>query len=260
MCTYRWKWVAGCMMAASVTLLGCGDDGGEAERDAAVADAGQDDAQQADAGPGDGGACPMAEALWEDVDLATFTPLVELEALDVVDDVSLADAATYWELRRASPSGEDFYTVVVSAGDKCAEASDVAVCSQEFDDMTAATGFGPSCLPGDCFQYIVVNRGNTNEIVSSREELVEFLGNIDTPSEAALVAYSHGYVWDASSEPAGAGGGVRATAGGYELLVTELVEDCDPIVTDRVQLTVSAEGEATPERRQVYSVGCGACI
>jgi hypothetical protein len=255
MYTYRWKWVAGFMMAASIALIGCGDDDGEPERDAAVADA----AQPADAGPADGPACPMMEELWEDVDPAAFTPLVEVAGLEFEDDVMLAEAATYWELRRGSP-GDTVYTVVRSVGDKCAEADDVAICGQEFDDLSATSGFGPSCLPGDCFQYIAVNRGDTNQVVSSREELVTFLGNIDTPTEAALVAYADGYGWDASSEPEGSAGGVRAIADGYELLVTELVSDCDPIVTDRVQLTVSTEGEATPVRRQVYSVACGACI
>jgi hypothetical protein len=249
MYAHRWKWIVGCMLAVPVTLIGCGGKGEGPESDAGVVDG----------GGADGSACPMAEALWTDVDLATFTPLVELEALDVADDVMLAEATTYWELRRASTSG-DIYEVVLNAGDKCAEADDVSLCSQEFDDLSATSGFGPSCLPGDCVQYIAVNRGNTNQLLTSPEELVAFLGNIDTPTEAALVAYSHRYGWDITSEPRGAAGGVRATADGYELLVTELTQDCDPVVTDRVQLTVSTAGEATVVRRQVYSALCGACI
>jgi hypothetical protein len=221
-----------------------------------VADAGQDDAQPADAGAMDAQDCPVAEELWEDIDLAAFNSLVELEALDVAADVMLAETATYWELRRSSPDGD--HAVVLSAGDKCAEADDAAVCIQEFDALTADSGFGPSCLPGQCFQYIVVNRGDTHQAVSSREELVTFLGNIDTSTEAALLAYAHGYGWDAS-EPEGAAGAVRATEEGSELLVTELTQDCDPIVTDRVQLTVSTEGEVEVYRRQIYRVLCGAC-
>ncbi|HWN67866.1 MAG TPA: hypothetical protein VNM90_09505 [Haliangium sp.] len=254
----RWQWVAGYMMAMSVALIGCGDDGGEQERDAAVDDAGGDDAQPADAAPADGSACPMTEELWEDVDLTAFTPLVKLEELDVESDVQLAEAATYWELRRTSPGGDD--TIVLSAGDKCAEADDTDLCNQEFDDLTAATGFGPGCPPGSCFYYIAVNRGDTQQVVSSMEELVTFLGNIDTSTEAALIAHAHGYGWDVSTEPAGSAGAVRATTEGYELLVTELTQDCDPIITDRVQLTVATEGEATPARRQIYGVICNACI
>jgi hypothetical protein len=257
MYAHKWKWVAGYMMVASVALIGCGDDDGEPERDAAVADAGQDDAQPADAGAMDAQACPVAEELWEDIDLTAFTSLVELEALDVADDVMLAEAATYWELRRTAP-GNDIYAVVLSAGDKCADADDTDVCSQEFDDLTSDSGFGPSCPPGQCIQYVAVNRGDTNQVLASHEELVTFLGNIDTPTEAALLAYAHGYGWDAS-EPEGAAGAVRATADGYELLVTELVSDCLPIVTDRVQLTVSTEGAVEVVRRQVYAASCGAC-
>jgi hypothetical protein len=256
MYTRRWNWVVGCLTAVSVALIGCGDDGGGTEPDAAVDDAGTDDAQPVDGGVSDAAACPMAEELWDDVDLEAFTPLPELEALEVADDVMLADAATYWELRRTSP-GSDVYAVVLSAGEKCAEAANADVCRQEFDDLSSGTGFGPSCLPGQCYQYIAVNRGDTHQVVASEAELVAFLGNIDTPTEAALVAYAHGYGWDPSEPSAG---GVRAVEEGYEPLVTELTQDCDPIVTDRVQLIVSTDGQVTVTRRQIYSVLCNACI
>lgn len=249
MYTRRWHWTAGCLMAASVALIGCGDDGGGGGGEV---DAG---------GPADGGAsdaqgCPTPDDLWEDVDLQEFTPLVEVEALDVAGDVMLAEAATYWEMRRATP-GNPIYAVVLSAGEKCAEAEDAEVCRQEFDDLSSEMGFGLGCLPGLCYQYIAVNRGDTHTIIASVDELVAFLGNIDTPTEAALVAFAHGYGWDAGDASAGS---IRPVEEGYELLVTELTQDCDPVVTDRVQLIVATDGTVTVSRRQTYNVLCGGCI
>jgi hypothetical protein len=269
----RWKWFSGLMMAAA--LVACGDDS-PSQPDAAVPDARPPeapdaqppdvpvaDAGVADAQPGDGGAadagpgvCPMAEALWEDIDIAAFTQLSDLGWLDVAD-VMLARETTYWELRRSVPGGGEGFDVLLHSGEKCVDAANPEACRVEFDALVAETGFGPSCLPGQCIQYIAVNRGNTNQLILTREELVVFLGNVDTPVEAALLAHAHGYTWDATMPDAGS---VRAVEDGYELLVTELTQFCDPVVTDRVLLHVGIEGTAQPMRRQVYSSLCNACI
>lgn len=253
-----WKWIAGLLAAVSITLIGCGDDepsppdGGAP--DAGAPDAGAPDAGT-DGGAGDAGVCPSPDELWDDVDLTQFTALPALEQLGAEGTFTLAESATYWELRRGRPDGN--FDVILSVGEKCAEAENAEVCRSEFEDMTAASGFGGSCLPGQCFGYIAVNRENTSSLVITREELVTFLGTIDSPAEAALIAFAHGHYWD-ESEPSG--GSARVSEEGFELLVTELVQDCDPIVTDRVQAQVSPAGKLTITRRQVYRVNCGACI
>jgi hypothetical protein len=249
------KWVAGLLAAVSMALVGCGDD------EPAQPDAGRPDAGRPDAGPdaggiADAGVCPSPEELWEDIDLAQFTALTALEELGTEGTFTLAESATYWELRRGAP-GSDEFQVILSVGDKCSEAQDADVCRSEFDDMTAQSGFGPSCPPGQCFNYIAVNREDTSSLVITREELVTFLGTIDSSAEAALVVYSHGFNWDVG-EPAA--GSVRTSEEGFEVLATELVQDCLPIVTDRVQLQVSPAGELTVTRRQVYAASCNACI
>lgn len=248
---WKWNWLIGCMAAASMAAMGCGDNEDT-----------QEPSEEVDAGPGDGGmmadaqACPMPEDLWEDLDIETFTQLSDLEELDVAGDVMLAEPATYWELRRTSPGGTE-PTIVLSAGEKCAEAADPEACSMQLEQTTVEEGFGPSCPPGDCYQYIVVNRGDTIETIASPDDLKTFLGDIDTITEAALMAHADEYTWDITDPAAGS---IRQTEDGYELLVLELVEDCDPIVTDRVQITVSTGGEVEEVRRQIFSAQCGACI
>jgi hypothetical protein len=253
------KWIAGLLAAVSMALVGCGDDepsqpdGGRP--DAGLPDAGAPDGGPTDGGAGDAGVCPSPEELWEDIDLAEFTALPALEELDTEGTFTLAESATYWELRRGAPGSEE-YQVVLSVGDKCVDAGNAEVCRNEFDAMTAQSGFGPSCLPGQCFNYIAVNRGDTSSLVITREELVTFLGTIDSSSEAALIAFSHGYLWDASEPSAGS---ARVSEEGFELLVTELVQACLPIQTDRVQVQVSPAGALTVTRQQVFRVNCGAC-
>lgn len=211
--------------------------------------------QAPDAGPRqDAQECPPPQDLWEDIDLTAFTELPRLEDLDAAGEVMPAGETTYWELRR-SLGGTDM--VLLSAGEACAEASDPAACESELAAMTSNTGFHISCLPAGCHHYIAVNRGDDIELVTTREELVSFLGTIDSTTEAALLAFADGYAWEADDPTAN---GARAVDDGYELLVSELVSDCAPIQTDRVQLQISTEGDVEVVRRNVYSVLCNACI
>lgn len=251
MYTRRWIWMTGFVMAGSMTLFGCGD---ETEQE-------PEPEPEADAGVPDGGApaeCPEPEELWEDVDISAFTQLAAIEDLDIAGDVMLPDAPDYWELRTTTAGAPGAFEVVVSAGEKCAAAADVAACEMAFDALTSEEGFGPGCVPDECHHYVVVNRGEMNEVIADYGDLVAFLGTIDTPSEAALLAHAEGYTWSEDDPEAG---GIRAVDGtGYELLVTELTEDCEPVITDRVQITVSSDGEIADTRRQVFTANCTECL
>lgn len=238
--TKQWFRFAGwIVVAAWVWTSGCNDDPGEAP----------------DAGPRQNGQeCPPPDDLWEDVDLAELTVLPQLEDLDAAGEVMPAEEATYWELRR-SLGGT--YAVLLGAGEPCAGAADPVACDRELATTTTNEGFHLSCLPAACRHYIAVNRGDEIELVTTPEQVASFLGTIDSPTEAALLAFASGYSWLVDDPTAN---GVRAVDGGYELLATELVSDCAPVQTDRVQLSVSADGEVEVVRRNIHSILCGACI
>ena len=86
------------------------------------------------------------------------------------------DPATYVELRFAGfGNGE----VSSSTGSKCSEADDLDVCTTEFDGLTADSGFGTGCLPGYCYYYLAINRGNENFVIVNSEEMLPFFGSID---------------------------------------------------------------------------------
>ena len=116
-------------------------------------------------------------------------------------------------------------------------------------------------MPGYCYHVIAVNRGDTNFLVTTRDELVAFFAPIDDPVEALLVALASGFDWWAGSGGTDASqGGYRAVADGFELIVTDLVSGCLPVQTDRVLIHVADDGTITERRRQILSVLCGACI
>ena len=198
--------------------------------------------------------CPATEEMWDDIDLTTFEVIPALEELDLAA-VTPAEPATYWELRFSSPGGST--DVIGSVGEKCADAADTAACISELDQLSTDSGFGTGCLPGYCFNYVVVNRGDTNTVIDTRQELIEFLGTIDAAVEAALVARASGFSWN-PSDPSTAG--VRAVDGGFDLLVLALISDCTPVRSDRFLIHVTTYGRDTVQRQQIYSVRCDVCI
>jgi hypothetical protein len=218
--------------------------------DAAPADAGADLAADVD------GSCPPEATLWTDVDLADFAPIPDLDELDY-DEVTTAEETAYWELRWAL-SVED-PEVLGASGTPCTDATDRDTCEAALEALRSDVGFGGSCLPGECFYYLAVTRGDSVFAVTDAAGLVAFFGAIDAPAEAFLVARAAGYDWRSSSVDAG-GYAPVATDGSWRLLVTELLRDCDPVITDRVELSVSSAGAVTPQRRQHLSVSCGSCI
>lgn len=198
----------------------------------------------------DASTCPASDPLWEDVDLATFTDLLLPAGEPVTLEVLPSEPATYWELRRYA----DLATspeILASAGEKCAGATDPNECRRRLNELyPTADGFGQVDGLEGYRSHLIVNRGDSNTILSTREELVAFLGDIDTPAEAALIAHADEFSVQ----------NVRVAEDGYELLVYEYTEFCSPIVIQRVLLLVTPDGSTTERRRQNYHVDCLACI
>lgn len=200
----------------------------------------------------DASTCPAEEALWEDVDPSTFTALQFPAEERLILSVDPREPTTYWELRRYSAAAPSF-TILASEpdGEKCMDSSDPVDCRRLFNQLAPINeGFGQDGGPEQYVSHLAVNRGDSNAILSSRQGLVVFLGEIDTPAEAALVAHADGFTVQS----------VREAEDGYELLVTEYTQYCAPIVVERVLLFVARDGRATEQRRQTASVDCAACI
>ena len=166
------------------------------------------------------------------------------------DQVIPAEPATYWELRTYGEFSTA-PTILISAGEKCAAATDPDACRVTFDALEPSMeGFGQNDGPDHYHSHLIVNRGDTTVFLSTRDELVAFLGDVDTPMEAALVTFADGLSVS----------NARAVAGGHEVLASEITAWCKPVITQRVLVLVSADGKAEELRRQNAHVECNVCI
>ncbi len=204
------------------------------------------------AGPADASTCPAEEALWEDIEPSTFTALQFPTEGRLIANVNPKEPATYWELRRYSAAAPSYKVLASDAeGEKCSRSSDPVGCRRLFNQLTPLDeGFGQDGGPEQYESHLAINRVDSNAILSSRQGLVVFLGEIDTPAEAALVAHADGFTTQS----------VREAEDGYELLVTEYTRYCAPILVERVLLFVARDGNTTERRRQTASVDCAGCI
>ena len=114
------------------------------------------------------------------------------------------------------------------------------------------------CLPSYCFKYIASISGDQIETWQTVDELKTFLGSIDSPEKAILLAAANEYSWN--NQAGKETGAIRAVADGYELIVTKLVETCDPVQTDRYLLHISSSGEITIKHSEIWRQHFGMCI
>lgn len=186
------------------------------------------------------------------VDFAEFTALPALAELDA-SAVEPAVPTELWELRR-SDFGE-IQEVLVAGGTTGREGVDPATLDA-FDALSPQFGFGILCLPGNCFYFLASVRGGTVEAWRTAEEVRAFLGPIDAPEEAALVALAEGYFWRDELES----GAIRERDGGWEVVALRMVSSCDPIRTDQYLLRISVGGELIVRDSRVWESEAGVCI
>lgn len=179
----------------------------------------------------------------EQVSHSSFAQIPALEDLDF-DAVQPAFIVRYWELRRTGVSA----TTIGSAG---TEPDSIIL-----DWIDNDSGFHVECLPEYCAYYIVTFAGDVIDIWDTVDELRTFLGAIDTPEEAILLAFGLGYNWGHDI----ASGAIKETADGYELRLLKLVSDCDPIQTDLFHLSISTAGDVTILSQEAWEVLDGWCI
>lgn len=190
------------------------------------------------------------------IDLDEFQQITEVNPYQ---DLSPAENVNYWELVFSFPFETE--EILASAGNKCADATDVASCTAQFDstklNLDVVGGFGIGCLPAFCTHFIRYQKEDQISLVSNKNELLVFLGNIDTQSEAILWAIANNYYFSTTEKEIGA---IKTTESGFELLMASLVRDCLPVQTNRYHLKINFDGTIQVLKEEVYSVLEGACI
>lgn len=172
--------------------------------------------------------------------------LVVSDNLNFVEDLGEAHiqpdtVPDFWEIRIAGKSG---YQTIGMGGSKAFSDLPAATAEavQSLEQMEGAPifcGDGPRFA---CYVYIISVTGDAIEVVSSADELVRFLGTIDTAAEAALVAMADNYYFS--------DGWIRQDGTHYTVLATALEKgqpwECTPgsvkLTTYQVLLEIGEHG------------------
>ncbi len=141
-------------------------------------------------------------------------------------------------------------------GEVCATATDKPVCETAFNALAPDAGFADECFQLCVDYHVATTRGDDVSAVASLEQLKIFLGPIDTPQEAMLIAFAHKFrlscddLAKGSATPSGSGWDVLATSGFACGEGTALV---------RHYLHVTSEGVLTEERSEILERGQPGC-
>ena len=200
------------------------------------------------------GSCPVLQALFPDLDWATFQPFPPIGDADLAD-IHPGTAVTYWEERYCFQ--EHDCTVLRSHGTKCGQATDPDACKLAFDALSADDGFAKDCQgSADCYSYLAVNRGDETFVVADEGGLASFLAPIDTLAEVACLGYAAAYSWGSPDAPSG----IREVVDGWEFLAKKRHNPCNPVTVDGYLLHAGFDGQLTTLCRQLQEVSCGACL
>jgi len=157
-------------------------------------------------------------------------------------------ALDYWELTLLEGYSNEMESVF-SEGNKCANSTDSLLCTTQLDSLREESGFRNACAPGYCFYYLKYQSGDSIQSVHENNELVNFLGEINTPSESVLLAFLNDYSYQTNNKTLGA---IKETANGYELILTKRVNDC-PVQVNRFHLKVEKAGTISIINEEIYS-------
>jgi hypothetical protein len=156
--------------------------------------------------------------------------------------------------------------VECSRGELCAGASDRTACEDAVNAIVVPSPGFPwgDCMWGSCAGYVLVGTtGDEVVVLDDADDVRAWLGEIDTPVEAAWAARVGGYdVGCGERPPIGTGDerwGVRAAGDSYEVLATDHVSICEPYQVDLVLLHVAAAGTVEEMDRETVVDDDGMC-
>lgn len=184
-----------------------------------------------------------------------YDPIPALEALDW-GAVDPGEAWDYWELRRVGPGGDAASGTILGSGGTMARSELSAAVLEAMDAAAPPSGFAVGCLPGHCFSYALAVEGEAVTVIVSRTELGAFLSPITTQEEAIVLGTAQSYVW----WDEGAYTGAARSGPPWDVVLFELVRDCDPVEVHRVRYRVTSTGEVAERARELWERSPGMCI
>ncbi|WP_300441754.1 hypothetical protein [Christiangramia sp.] len=160
----------------------------------------------------------------------------------------------------------DFFEIVTyldeiiytfSEGALCVDAENTEECMSEFNALIAEDGFVISCLPAGCYTFIREQTDGVNQLITTDEKLLEFLGTIDSKGDALLLAMANDYYWNRNDVENGA---IRDICNGYELIVSKIVSFCAPLQIERFRLKITPSAEIIILDQEIIEFGEDLCI
>lgn len=192
----------------------------------------------------------------DDISSDGFDPITESM---LYGSISPEATANYFEIRLGFCPGDEDYSILHAAGTACEQASDPGACEANLEQQ-GPDGFGYNlgCLPGCCTTYIITENQGEFASYDSRDELLTFLGSIDSRSDALLWVQSDQYYFPYNDVNAA---GIRDMPdGSYRIIALQTVAFCAPIITEQVLLEVSPDGSIRELERREYSRLENACV
>ncbi|RKG76085.1 ferritin-like domain-containing protein [Corallococcus exercitus] len=184
----------------------------------------------------------------EPTDLSQHSDVACANGLPVITGLTIEPPPNALQLRdvdRIPPYDDRLRT---SEGEPCATASDPQACLDRVEALGVTRGFPRICgLSMECAEgFLVTTRGDEVTAYTTADSIRALLGRIETPEEAALLAYASGYAL--CEYPAFERGKVRRFPDGTFSVVSTQDYDCETKVNvTRHALKITPSGEVTVE-------------
>lgn len=192
----------------------------------------------------------------ETVECAGFTPALR--------GIAPVGAPTSLQLRetmewRFAPDGGPTFKTIDTVGTPCGDAANPSACNTRLGALSSTSAVHEICNQLCIAYQVVTTKGDTVTLIDTEQSFRDLLGTIDSPQEAAWLAYKEGFNTCGISAQYGATG-ARAVDGGYEV-VAVAGSTCGPGTSmKRYLLRVTATGAVEKVSEQLLEVGNANCV
>ncbi|TSC25941.1 ferritin-like domain-containing protein [Corallococcus sp. Z5C101001] len=194
-------------------------------------------------------------------DLGQYSDVECVNGAPAISDLSIEPPADSVQLRaiylqRKPPTVH----VRTTEGAVCATASDPRACESRLDTLEVQEGFPRTCgIYVDCgSDFLTMTRGDEAAAFTSAAAVKELLGRIDTPQDAALLAFAAGYSlceWTGDRH-----GKVRLLPDGtFSVIGTQGYPCGEGTALTQHVLAITRAGELTEKQRTVLEKGDPLC-
>lgn len=175
--------------------------------------------------------------------ISGFKPISENSVCESLKPVTDFD---YYEIRNYFCFDTSKYEIIYSKGNK-----------PEFDNVFQKNNGVIYTRADVCmFNNIFTVKSNEHKFWTTYNEIINFLGPIDSESDALFIAHLRGYYFKYDDDNYG----IKKNGETYLIYAFQLVSACLPVETDRFLLEINKSGDIHILKREVVSREENACI